>query len=64
MIAAGFPRADLETVFASCELAGHFTIPYGIENYAIGHAPDILRAGTQRSRGICSGSDFARLGRP
>lgn len=42
VIAAGFPRADLETVFASCELAGHFTIPYGIENYAIGHAPDIF----------------------
>ena len=42
VIAAGFLRADLETVFASCELAGHFTIPYGIENNAIGDHPDIF----------------------
>jgi hypothetical protein len=42
VIAAGFLRADLETVFASCELADHFTIPYGIENNAIGDHPDIF----------------------
>ena len=42
VIAAGFLRTDLETVFASCELAGHVTIPYGIENYAIGDRTDIF----------------------
>jgi len=42
VIAAGFLRTDLETVFESCELAGHFTIPYGIENSAIGDHTDIF----------------------
>ena len=42
VIAAGFLRTDLETVFESCELAGHFTIPYGIENSAIGDHRDIF----------------------
>ena len=42
VIAAGFLRTDLETVFESCELAGHFTIPYGIENIAIGDHTDIF----------------------
>jgi hypothetical protein len=42
VIAAGFLRADLETVFSSCELASSFTIPYGIENNAIGDHPDIF----------------------
>ena len=42
VVAAGFLRADLETVFSSCELAGHFTIPYGIENIAIGDHTDIF----------------------
>jgi hypothetical protein len=42
VIAAGFLRAGLETVFESCELAGHFTIPYGIENSAIGDRMDIF----------------------
>jgi hypothetical protein len=42
VIAAGFLRADLEAVFASCELAGHVTIPYGIENSAIGDRTDIF----------------------
>jgi 4-amino-4-deoxy-L-arabinose transferase-like glycosyltransferase len=42
VIAAGFLRADLEAVFASCGLAGHFTIPYGIENSAIGDRTDIF----------------------
>ena len=42
VVAAGFLRADLETVFSSCELAGHFTIPYGIENNAIGDHTDIF----------------------
>jgi hypothetical protein len=41
-VAAGFLRVDLETVFASCKLAGHFTIPYGIENNAIGDQTDIF----------------------
>ena len=36
VIAAGFLRTDLESVFESCELAGHFTIPYGIKSIAIG----------------------------
>jgi hypothetical protein len=27
VIAVGFLRTDLEKVFESCELAGHFTIP-------------------------------------
>ena len=43
VIAAGFLRTELETVFESCELAGHFTIPYGIESIAIGdHRTDIF----------------------
>jgi hypothetical protein len=42
VIAAGFLRTDLETVFESCELSGHFTIPFGIENSAIGDHPDIF----------------------
>jgi hypothetical protein len=42
VIAAGFLRTDLETVFESCDLAGHFTIPFGIENSAIGDHPDIF----------------------
>ena len=42
VIAAGFLRADLETVFESCELADHFSIPFGIENSAIGNHPDIF----------------------
>lgn len=42
LITAGFLRADLETVFESCELAGHFAIPYGIENSAIGDRLDIF----------------------
>ena len=42
VVAAGFLRVDLETVFSSCELAGHFTIPYGIENNAIGDHTDIF----------------------
>jgi hypothetical protein len=42
VITAGFLRADLETVFESCELAGHFAIPYGIENSAIGDRLDIF----------------------
>jgi hypothetical protein len=41
-IAAGFLRTDLEGVFESCELAGHFTIPYGIVNIAIGDHTDIF----------------------
>jgi hypothetical protein len=42
VIAAGFLRTALETVFESCELAGHFTIPYGVENSAIGHHTDLF----------------------
>ena len=42
VIAAGFLRAELETVFASCQLAGHVTIPYGIENIAFGDRMDIF----------------------
>ena len=42
VIAAGFLRADVEAVFGSCELAGHVTIPYGIENSAIGDRTDIF----------------------
>jgi hypothetical protein len=42
VIAAGFLRTDLEEVFESCELAGHFTIPYGIVNSAIGDHTDIF----------------------
>jgi hypothetical protein len=43
VIAVGFLRTDLEKVFESCELAGHFTIPYGIVNSAIGdHHTDIF----------------------
>jgi hypothetical protein len=42
VITAGFLHADLETVFESCELAGHFAIPYGIENSAIGDRLDIF----------------------
>jgi Dolichyl-phosphate-mannose-protein mannosyltransferase len=42
VIAAGFLRADLETVFESCRLAGRFTIPYGIENSAIGDRTEIF----------------------
>jgi hypothetical protein len=63
VITAGFLRADLETVFESCELAGHFAIPYGIENSAIGDRLDILCADDHVSRGMCSGNDFTGLGR-
>jgi Dolichyl-phosphate-mannose-protein mannosyltransferase len=42
VIAAGFQRTDLEKVFESCELAGHFTFPYGIDNSAIGGQTDIF----------------------
>jgi 4-amino-4-deoxy-L-arabinose transferase-like glycosyltransferase len=42
VVAAGFLRGDLETVFESCEAAGHFTIPFGIENIAIGAHTDIF----------------------
>ena len=43
VIAAGFLRTELETVFESCELAGHFTIPYGIVNIGIGdHRTEIF----------------------
>ena len=43
VIAVGFLRTDLEKVFESCELADHFTIPYGIVNSAIGdHHMDIF----------------------
>jgi hypothetical protein len=42
IITAGIMRTDLENVFESCELAGHFTIPYGIENFAIGDRQDIF----------------------
>jgi hypothetical protein len=42
VIAAGFLRTDPEKVFESCELAGHFTIPYGIVNSAIGDHTDIF----------------------
>jgi hypothetical protein len=42
VIAAGFLRADLETVFESCELTDHFIIPFGIENSAIGNHTDIF----------------------
>jgi hypothetical protein len=42
VITAGFLRTDLETVFASCALSDRFTIPYGIENSAIGDRTDIF----------------------
>jgi hypothetical protein len=42
VIAAGFLRTDLDTVFESCELAGHFTFPHGIDNTAIGNRTDIF----------------------
>ncbi len=42
VVTAGFLHADLEPVFESCELAGRFTIPYGIENIAIGNRTDIF----------------------
>jgi hypothetical protein len=42
VVAAGFLRRDLETVFESCEPAGHVTIPFGIENSAIGDHTDIF----------------------
>ena len=42
IVAAGFLRPELETTFESCELAGHFTIPYGIENSGIGDRTEIL----------------------
>jgi hypothetical protein len=42
IVAAGFLRRDLETVFESCEAAGHVTIPFGIENSAIGPHTDIF----------------------
>jgi hypothetical protein len=42
VIAAGFLRADLETVFESCELTDHFIIPFGIENSAIVNHTDIF----------------------
>ena len=42
VITAGILRRDLETVFRSCEPAGHVIIPYGIENSAIGDHTDIF----------------------
>jgi len=42
VVAAGFLSRDLETVFESCELAGHVTIPFGIENIAMGDRTDIF----------------------
>jgi hypothetical protein len=42
VVAAGFLGRDLKTVFESCELAGHVTIPFGIENIAIGDHTDIF----------------------
>jgi hypothetical protein len=42
VIAVGFLRRDLESVFESCELAGHFDLPFGLENSAIGNHTDIF----------------------
>ena len=42
VVAAGFLGRDLNTFFESCELAGHVTIPFGIENIAIGDHTDIF----------------------
>jgi len=42
VVTAGHLRRDLERVFASCELAGHVTIPYGVVNSAIGDHTDIF----------------------
>ena len=63
VLAAGFLRAGLEAVFASCAPAGHVTIPYGIENSAIGDRADIFVCGTHSSRGTCYESDFNGFGR-
>lgn len=35
LITLGLHRDVLDRIFASCELAGHVTIPYGVENIAI-----------------------------
>src|SRR5215813_9960321 len=42
VVASGFLDRDLKTIFESCELAGHVTIPFGIENIAIGDHTDIF----------------------
>jgi hypothetical protein len=63
VIAAGFLRADLKTVFESCELAARFTIPFGMRTAPSGITRTFLCAGAHVSCGICFGSDFAGLGR-
>lgn len=42
VITTGLRRSELETVFESCELAGHVVIPFGIENSAIEDRTDIF----------------------
>ena len=42
VITTGSRRSELETVFQHCELAGHFTIPFGIENSALEDRTDIF----------------------
>jgi hypothetical protein len=42
VITTGLRRSELETVFQSCELAGHVVIPFGIENSAIEDRTDIF----------------------
>ncbi|MDQ2839545.1 MAG: glycosyltransferase family 39 protein [Acidobacteriota bacterium] len=64
VIAAGFLRADLETVFAPVSWPATLRFPTGSRTTASGITRTFLCAGTQMSRGICSGSDFTRLGRP
>ena len=42
VITVGFRRVDAEAVFESCEPAGHFEFPFGLENSAIGDRTEIF----------------------
>ena len=42
LITLGLKRDVLDRIFASCELAGHIAIPYGIENIAVKGYDDIF----------------------
>jgi len=42
VITTGLLRAEVEGIFERCRLAGHFTVPFGIRNSAIGDRTDIF----------------------
>jgi hypothetical protein len=42
VITVGFLRTDADSIFVSCQLAGHLAKPFGIENSAVGDHTDVF----------------------